>query len=799
MWVHYTKMAWRNLTRDRAYTALNVFVLVIGAASFLLISLFVKDEMSYDRHHDKADRIYRIWTDLGAEGPGERSASMSFPVADALEEDFPELVERSVRFFNMQAPFITLGVDSVRFNEPDVYFADEDVFQVFSIPLLEGNPDSALAVSDGIVISEDLALKYFGRTDVVGEPLLAESNIPLVVTGVLARPENSSHLPMNALISMKAVHYLLSENFTSQNWVWNPCWTYVLLREDVSPEELEIRLYEFVDAHYPDFMRHRMAAHLMPLRDIHLRSHLQYEAQTNGHVENVQLFSIIGFFILIVACINYTNLATSRSTRNAKEVGVSKVLGATKKELIFRFLAESVITSGISVFVSLVAVELSLPWFNALTGKHLSSGSLFEPWTLVAIVGLTIGLGLLAGLYPAWTMSSTSPMAVLRRSKGKNKGIRVRRGLVLVQFCVALGMIIGTVVVVKQFNYLQSQDIGFDDRGLMVVPVKWDAAQTYRQMRLDLLEEEAIDNVTRMNDVVGVTHNMHEYNYDGLAFNDYVYFASLIVDEHFISTVGLELIAGRDFGQPGDDSTGLVVNETLVRHMGWADPEDALGQRFNTADGDERIIGVVRDFHFVSLAEQIQPFALDIVKGPAEVFFTRYITLRVKRGMELEAHRALEKAWAEYHPGQPLDAFFLSDALEEAYRSQNTLRDLMVIFSAVSISIAALGLLGLSAFTAEQKTRELSIRRIVGASHRQLFQLLAADFLRMALVGIIITAPLTYFILRNWLNGFAYHIQMDWGNLFIAAGAGVLLTLLAIVFQAWRAMRLDALAALRYE
>ncbi|KAB2813731.1 FtsX-like permease family protein [Phaeocystidibacter luteus] len=798
MWQHYLKIAWRNLTRDRAYTFLNISVLVIGMASFLLIGLYIKDEMSYDQYNDNSDRIYRIWTNLEAEGSGEQSASMSFPVANALEEAYPTYVDEAVRFFNMQSPFITMGRDSLRFNEPHVYFVDPEVFDVFTYKFIEGDR-TALLDTHGVVLTRTMAVKYFGTTDVLGEEMYAESNIPVTVTGVVEDLPSSSHMPVDALISMYLIDRIFSEELTSSNWVWNPCWTYLLLKDEKCAADLEAKLPEFIAANYPELMRNRMHAYLMPLEDIHLNSHLQYEITANGYQENVRLFSIVGFFILIVACINYTNLATSRATRIAKEVGVSKVLGASRKELIFRFLGESVLTSTISIFASLVVVEVFLPLFNTLTGKDLVSASLFEPLNLVAVLAVAVGVGIVAGFYPAWMLSKLSPTVILSRSSKSTSGVRVRKALVLVQFCVALGLIIGTTVVNRQFDYLQSQDIGFDHEKLIMVPVKWDAARTYTEMREQLIASEAIENVTRMNDVVGVKHNMHEYNHTGLEESDYMYFASLITDEHFTETVGLEVIAGRALGQPGDDSAAVLVNETLVKQMGWGSPSEAIGKLFRTPQGKEVVVGVIKDFHFVSLSQQIQPFVLDVVKGAPEVFFTRYFCIRTKRGMEDEAIAELKKAWLKYHPSQPLDEFFLSDAINEAYRSQNTLRDLMAIFSIVAVAIACLGLFALSAFTAEQKTRELSIRRIIGASNSELFKVVAIDFVRMAVVGVLITAPVTYAVLYNWLQGFAYHVELDWMSFILVSLFGGALALLAVVFQAYKATRLDPIAALRYE
>ncbi len=799
MFRHYLKMAWRNLTRDRAYTALNVFVLVIGMASFLLIGLYIKDELSFDRFHENGDRVFRVWTELSADGPGERSASMSFPVARALKEQYPEYVEESVRFFNMQAPFITLGKDSLRNNESNVYFTDPSVFKIFTFEFIKGEAETALADSTCIVLTRELAIKYFGTIDVLGESMFAESGMPLTVSAVIEDVPSSTHIPINALISMRALNRLFSSSLTESNWVWNPCWTYVLLKDGSCAQDLEAELPVFIERNYPDLMRNRVKAHLMPLQDIHLNSHLQYEIKANSYVENVRLFSIVGFFILVVACINYTNLATSRATRMTREVGVSKVLGASRKELILRFLGESIILSVISIFVSLVLVELSLPLFNELTNKSLISASMFEPITIFMILALAIGVGVVAGMYPAWILSATSPTVILRNSRKGSGGARVRKALVFVQFCVALGLIMGTTVVNRQFDFLQNQDIGFNEEGLLITPVKWEAAKYYPSMREKMMADPSILGMTRMNEVVGLKHNMHEYNHSKLDSNDYTYFASLIVDEHFVSTIGLDIVAGRDLTKEDDHLKGVLVNETLVEQMNWGTPENALGKPFSTPEGEERVVGVIKDFHFVSLSEEIQPFALDVVKGPAEVFFTRYFCFRVARGQEERAEALIAAAWEEYQPRTPLDAFYLEDAMDQAYESQNTLRILMLVFSLVAVAIACLGLFALSAFTAEQKTRELSIRKIIGANDRQLFKVVAIDFIRMALWGILITAPITYAVLYQWLNSFAYHVELNWLNFITISLFGGSLALFAVVFQAWKASKLDPIAALRYE
>lgn len=802
MLFHYLRIALRNLGKDRAYTLINVFGLAVGLAAFILIILYVKDEKSYDRHHGKHPRIYRLWSVLDAEGQGERSSSMPFPVGPVMAVEQSGFIEQVVRLFNMQEPYITLQREELKFNEPGVFYADSNYFEVFDHRVVNGNLVNALTGPNKVVLTASLAEKYFGSENPLGKELLLEGKIPLTVSAVLEDPPAQSHVSPRALISFTTLRAFMGPGIQRNNWVWNPNWTYILLKEGVQPEELQATFPDFITAHLPDFMKDRTTFHLMPLTDIHLHSHLEYEIRPNNHAEDVQIFTLIGLFILLIACINYMNLATARSTRRAKEVGIKKVLGSTRPQLITQFLGESLAVSFLSVVLAVVLVELLLQPFNALSGKTLDTTHLLQPQNLLIYAGLALGVGLVSGLYPAVFLSHFRPAVVLKAgAKGRAGGAWVRKGLVGFQFTMAIGLMICTYLVHEQFSFLKNRSMGFNDEEILVIPTKPQLAMSYDVFKERLGALGGVVSVTKMNDILGVKHNVHEYNYEGMPPEDYIYFPSLIVDEDFVPTFGMEIVAGRNFDRqhPKDDSLAVIINETMVQELGWESPQAALGRQFYTPHGRERVIGVVKDFHFVSLSEPIRPFVLDIQRSGFGVFFTKFVAVKASSGKLDTLLEEMEKVWMDLVPEYPFEYFFLDSEIDNAYRAQSRLRDLMGMFSLLAIIISCVGLFALSAFTAEQKTKEISVRKILGASSWQLIRVVAMEFVRMVLVAIALATPLSFWVISRWLEGFAERIQVDPLSFLLAGFAGLVIAMFTVSFQAFRASRINPVNALRYE
>ncbi len=801
MFRNYLLVAFRHLNRNRVYSLINLFGLAAGLTCCILIFLFVREELSYDRFHTHEDRIFRIIEIIDAEGQGEESSSNPFPVGPTLLNDYPHLVETAVRLFNFQKPTLTLAVEDIKYNERQLFLADSGFFQVFDFQLIEGNPATALAQPNSIVVTQELARKYFGDESPMGKTIQFEGALDLLVTGVMAEIPAQTHFQFQGLISFASLSNIIGSSW-QKNWIWNPCWTYLLLRDGIQPEELENQFPYFVNKYYPEFIKPQISHHLQTLGSIHLNSHLEYEIQPNGNQRDIWVLSAIGIFILLIASINFMNLSTARSAKRAREVGMRKVFGAVRGQLVLQFLSESLVMAFIAVFLALCLLEKSLPVFNELTGKTLDLNLLAQPWFLVGIVGLGLLVGVFSGCYPAFFLSSFRPVKVLKGGKESGLGARhLRRFLVVVQFAISAALIISTVVIYQQFRYLRSSDTGFNKEAVLLMPAKRSIVPQYDTFRNELKKHQGVLEVTQMNDIFGEDHNVHEYNYEGMEQGKWIYFPSLITDEHFVSTFEIEIIAGRNFStsMAKEDSLSVLINESMVKNLGWESPEAALGKQFYTPSGRERVIGVMRDFNFVSLEQPIRPFVLDIAGERSRNFFMTYLAVRLRPENMAATIDYMEAVWAELAPQYPFDYFFLDERLGELYRSQDNLGKLVGCFAVLAILIACLGLFALASFTAEKRTREIGIRKVLGASEGSVIGLLARDFLKLVVVANLMAWPFVWYFLDQWLTGFAFHVELHPGIFFLTGGLILLIALLTVIFQAIKASRTDPVRALRVE
>lgn len=791
----------RNLLRNKFYSFINIFGLAIGIACFLLIMLYVKDELSYDRHHSKSERIYRVIGKLNLEGQGEESSSCPFPVGPTIKQDFPQLVEHSVRFFNFQDPQHTLRVGEKKINESRLFVADSNVFQVFDFPLTKGNPLHALAEPNSIVLTEAMAEKYFGNEDPIGKLMKFDGAADLKVTGILAGQAEQSHIHFDGLISFSTLNGVMGPNL-QKNWVWNPNWTYVLLKEGVSPKELEAQFPDYVQKYYPDFLKPQVKHELQALKDIHLHSKYSYEIEANGDASNIWIFSAIGIFILLIAAFNFMNLATARSANRAREVGIRKVSGAYKRQLIFQFLSESVLISLLAIILAIFLSELLLPAFNSVAEKTIDISFFKQSWIIPSLLGIGLFTGLFAGTYPAFYLSSFEPVKVL---KGKlstgSKNIGLRKTLVIAQFAISLVLIISSAVIYKQLNHMRSADLGFTKEQVLMLPVRPPMAKMYDPFIAELKENKSVINVATMNDVIGRHHNTHEYNYKGMEKGKWIYFPSLLVNETFTETMGMEILAGRNFSKEyvRDDSLGVIVNEAMVKHMGWKDATAAIGEQFYTPFGNEKIIGVVKNFNFVSVHTPVGPFVLDMPHRKQKPYWTRYIAIRIASDDIQNTLAFINDKWDNYNQEFPFEYFFLNEDLDKQYKAQENLSKLMAYFTGLAIIIACLGLFALASFSAEQRTREIGIRKVMGASHYQILYLLTSDFGKLVLFSAIIAFPLAWFIMGKWLENFASRINIPVEIFLISGLIAFLIAMITVSFQALKAAWSNPVTSLRYE
>lgn len=800
MFRNYFISSFRNLWRHKFYTVINLLGMSIGLSCFVLIFMYVDHELSYDRFHKKHERIFRITGKLELEGQGEHSSSCPHPVAPTLINDYPHLIEKCVRLFNFQDPQQSLKYGNKIFTENDLYFADSAFFEIFDFELKEGNPKNVLSKPNSIVITESMAKKYFGNENPIGKTLKYDGYLDIIVTGVSRDPELNSHIRYNALISFISVEKIAP--WTLKNWVWNPCWTYVLMKNEGSAKELKQQFPKFVQKYYPDFLKPQVTHDLQPLTDIHLHSHLDYEMHPNNDVSLVYIFSVIGVFILIIGCVNYTNLATARSATRAREIAIRKVSGATRPQLIGQFMAESALVSLISVLIALALIELLLPFFNTLSGKSFTHTDFSSGHVLFKLMIAGLGTAFVSGIYPAFFLSSFSPAGILKgNSKSTTRGAGLRKILVVLQFSISIILIISTGIIFEQFNYLQTKNLGFDKSDLVVIPVRIPMLKAVKQFIPQIKQVNGVVNVATANDIIGKSHNTHEFNYEGLEKGKWKYYPCLLVNEDFVNTMKIELIAGRNFSRDvaREDSLSVIVNEEIVKEMGWKSPQDAIGKRFNSIHGYEKVIGVAKNFNGDPLNEQMGPFVLDLPHLNDKDFWTKYIYIRMANAKADDVMEELKVKWQSLTNDFPFEYMYLNETLSSQYQNQEKLLKLMSFFSILAVFIACIGLYALASFTAEKRTREIGIRKVMGASSYNIVMLLCIEFMKLVGIAVLIACPIAWFMMNSWLENFSFHIEpgVAWfiGGVFLIS----IIALLTIIFKAFRMAVSNPVDALRHE
>ncbi|RLD35235.1 MAG: hypothetical protein DRI83_07035, partial [Bacteroidetes bacterium] len=569
--LHFFRTAIRYLIKRRTYSLINVIGLAIGISSFILIMIYVMDELGYDRYHERSDDIYRIAQLYDFEGVGENSASLPFPVAFTLKNDFPGLVENICRLYNFQAPRSLVEYGEHKYNERRFFFADSTFFEIFKHNFIQGDPATALDEINAVVITKSMAVKYFGDEDPMGEILKFEEVAPLKVSGVIEDVPTQSHYIFDFIGSMSSVKAAYGGRLP-QTWVWNPCWTYMLLAKGATPDMLEKEFAGFVEKYFYDAEKDNVTLYLQSLTSIHLESRLDYEIEQNSNRSYIYILTSIALFLLLIAAINFMNLSTATSGNRAREIGIKKTIGVSRYRLISQFMGESFILTYISLLLAIIVVELTIPAFNTFTGKNFELSILLQPINIVALVLLGLLTGFFAGIYPAFYLSAFKPLNVLNgdRGLGRNSGFS-RKLLVVLQFTISISLIIGTMVIFNQLNYLKNASLGFNKENIMVVPInRTPIARSYEAFSKELMQDSKILNVTAMDDIFGAAHNTHEFRPEGFPEDQWQFYPALVVQWNFLNTFGIKTLAGRDYQETNtsDPATGILINEAMVRHMG---------------------------------------------------------------------------------------------------------------------------------------------------------------------------------------------------------------------------------------
>ena len=803
MFKTYFKITLRNMKSQKLYSLLNTSGLAIGITCFILIFLYIQDEVSYDKFHSNSDRIYRVLEHFESEGVGEHSASLPFPTGPTLKNDFSRQVEAVVRLYNFQSPTLALANKEKEkaFNESQLFFADSSLFDVFDFKLLSGDKETALDEPNSILITKSMAEKYFDDEDPIGKNLEFQGFQNLQITGILEDSPLNAHFQYDFFVSFSSLKSWYNGAYPT-TWYWNPCWTYVLLEENTQKTQFEEQLPDFVTKYFPEFIRDDVTLELQPLEDIHLYSKLDYEIEANSDAKSIYIFGAIAIFVLIIAAINFVNLSTARATKRTKEVGVRKSLGSNKDQLIYQFIFESVLLTLFAVVFAFAIVILLMPGFNALVDKSIGVERLFDPLFLVEALAFTLILGILSGFYPAFVLSSFNIVTVLKGGQLKTKGLQFRKVLVTIQFTISIFLIAGTIVALEQFNLLQDQETGFDQEHVLMVPViRSPMGQHYERFKTLALQSPTINAVTAVEEIVGSKHQVGNYQFEGMDRSKP--FPRFFVRHDFTETMDIELVAGRDYSEEivTDDSLAYVINESMVKAMGWGSPEEALNKRFywrNELQG--KIIGVVKDYNFVSKHHPIGPLVLDLnARAGAFNLFIKYLAVKVD-GRNLErAIDDLETAWTTTLPNRPFDFFFLEDRLNDSYSTEQKLSFITVIFSTLAIAVACLGLFGLATFSVERRTKEIGLRKVLGIKTWQILGLLSKEFVYLIGIAVLISIPASYTLLEKWLEGFAYRVVVEVWPFIVAAVLTLVVSVLTIVYHALKASTINPVETLKCE
>lgn len=809
---NYFNVAFRNLVKHKFYSLINVLGLSIGLTCFLMISLYVVDELSYDNFHTDADRIYRMDFSGNINGSEFITALASAPSAAVMVEEFPE-VEDAIRFRGTGNLIIKPKNSEEAFNEDDVVHVDKNFYSFWDFELVNGDPKSCLERPQTMVISESLASKIFGDTDPLGKIVTLNSEEDWEITGVFEDMPSNSHFAYEAMLSMEN-----REDAKSKMWMSFNFNTYLKLQPGYDPAELEAKfpaliekyigpeVEKFMGATLDEFFSsgNKAGFYLFPLKDIHLNSDKLGELEVNGDIKYVLIFTAIAVFILVLACINFMNLSTARSAGRAKEVGVRKVMGAQKGQLVNQFLSEAFLITIISIVFAYLLSFLLLPFFNALAEKEIMTGELLSIRFTLIMITVLIVVGLLAGSYPAFYLSKFRPVETL---KGKlNLGLKgggLRSTLVVLQFCVSIIMIIGTAIVFQQLSYIQNKKLGYSKDHILMVHDPWlmgDKSDSYKN---EALQHSNILSGTMSSFLpVNTADNNNAWFPGSNATKSETYvFHEFRVDHDYMETLGIEMKTGRSFSKDfPSDSSAVVLNESAINRLGWTN-EDAIGQTISTFDGfgdsiyavPYKVIGVVKDFHFSSLRNSIEPLIFELGRSRG------FVSFKVSSENMNETLDFLEAKWDEFAPGQPYDYSFLDERFNEMYQNEQKLGQIFGVFAFLAIFIACLGLYGLAAFTAEQRKKEIGVRKVLGASISSIITLLSKEFLKLVGIAFIFGSIIAGFLMNRWLEDFDNRTNL---NAMVFLMAGVLALVIAWVtmsFQSWNAARVNPARSLKDE
>jgi putative ABC transport system permease protein len=794
------KLTLRNLSRQKGYSFINILGLALGLTCFFIIMIFIQSEIGFDSYHEKANRIYRVAFDCQL---GKRMINVPFcmnPFGPTAVREFPE-VEKAVRFRKLGPTLLEYKEKNLKFYEEGAFYTDADVFEVFTFPLLKGTPESALEDPFTVVIDEEVAKKFFGQENPIGKILRFANNHNLKVTGVMKKTPHNSHFHPRILASYQTLYKTMPDQM--KIWLSLNYYTYLLLEPSAQPAALVNKFPSFLNRHMGEIIKQygfNAKPYLQSLRDIHLRSHLKGEIEQNFDITYLNIFIAVAFFILLIACINFMNLSTAKSAKRAREIGLRKVLGAQRVNLIRQFLGESLIMSLAAFLLAILMTPLLLPLFNKLSGRELPLGILLDIKILLGSILVVALVGLVSGIYPALFMSAFKPIRVLRSGyKSRLRKSYLRSFLVMVQFSISIILIIGVTIIHRQINFLNNKTLGFNKEDLMVVPsLNQKIINNLESVKNQLKAIPGIIEITAVSQLPGTNLSTDAFIPEGYKDQKPWAVTYLTTDHDYGAAMGIELVEGRFFSRQmaTDAQNAILINEAARKELAWSNPLGKTIEYFRGGSSSQsrKVIGVFRDYHFMSLRDLIKPLFILIDKGQYS-----YLLIKYEPNSLSQVEAALKQIWPTFGSEEPFNFYFLDDSIQSLYGSEQRLSKIIQTFALLAIFIGCLGLFGLAAFTAEQRTKEIGMRKVLGASVPGIMVYLSKEFIRWVFVANLLAWPIAFFIMDNWLHNFAYHVNINIWSFILSAVAALTIAFLTVSYQSFKAAVTNPVDTLKYE
>jgi predicted permease len=787
---NYFKIAWRNLLHNKTFSLINIFGLALGMTCSLLIMLWLKDELKRDRFHANDKRLFRVMENQFYSGDISTFPASPGILAENIVKDVPE-IEMASQMLWEEEPLFTVGD---KFDKEKGRYVQKDFLRMFSFKLAKGDAATALARPDAVVLSKKLADKYFKGEDPIGKMIKIDSKENVIVTGVLEEIPELSSLKFDFLMSYDI---WFKKNDWAKEWGNNGPRCYVMLAANTSVDKVNAKIKGYIKTKNKDS---NVDLFLQSYGESYLYSNWDNGKQNGGRIEYVRIFSVVAIIILLIACINFMNLATARSLRRAREIGVRKVVGAGKRQLVAQFIGESMFVSFLAILVSLTIVALILPSFNTLTEKHLSI-NLTDPSFLLILLGLTLVTGVISGSYPALFMSTLKPIVVLKGLlKFKPGATYFRKGLVVFQFALSIILILGMIVIYRQINFIHNKNLGFAKEDLLYMPLEGSLGKNFMAFKEELLKQPGIKNITSaQSSPLEVGSSTQGVRWPGKDTTKLILFSNNPITYDYVKTMGIQLIGGRDFDPSYSlDTMNYLVNEAAARKIGYKDP---VGKELTMWGDKGSIIGLMKDFHHNSLHVPIEPLILRLFKGSwiKDNGYWGNVIIRTEKGKSKQAIASMEKVFKQFNPGFPFRYYFTDDEIAKNYKAEYTVSKLSRYFAFLAIFISCLGLFGLVTFTAEQRTKEIGIRKVLGASVTGIVRMLSKDFLILVLIATVIAFPVAWWAMYKWLNDFEYRVDIGWWVFVVAGVVALLIALLTISFQSIKAAIANPVKSLRTE